>query len=138
MSRSAQAASNVELEELKDRLEDATEQLRTAKRKLHGLEVVVTHLAPALQEALRLTTTAYAVHHALEVYQGGPAGTPVADLQRALSGTLVELRDMLEANLAPPTPRRDSEDDPTGPLFMVSAQPADEEGARAQRAEEEE
>jgi hypothetical protein len=140
MSRSAQAApSALELDELQDQLDDAKERARSATNRLRALEVVVTHLAPALQEALRLTTTAHTVHHALEVYQGGAPGGPVADLQRALGGTLLELRNVLEANLAPPTPRRDSEEDTTGPIVLVSAQPADAEGATAQgRYEEEE
>jgi hypothetical protein len=128
MSRSAQAASSTELEELKDQLDEAREKQRSARRRLEALEVVVSHLAPALQEALRLTTTVFAVHHALEVYQGGAPGTPVADLQRAMAGTLRELRDLLEANLAPPTPRRDSEEDTTGPIVVVEAQAADAEG----------
>lgn len=104
MPRFAEAASET-AQALQDDLDEATQDLRSARRRVAALELVVTHMAPAMQEALRLTSTAFAVHHALEVYQGGAPGTPVADLQRALGRTLMELRDMLEANLASPESR---------------------------------
>ncbi len=102
MSRFAQATPD-DRQELTDEIDDLHTQVRTARRKLAALELVLTHMFPAIQEAHRLTSTSYAVHHALEVYQGGAAGGPVADLQRALGRTLMELRDLLEANLRAPS-----------------------------------